>query len=198
MVLLLYVAATDLALEIRVPVLVHLNPATVGDFHPVARFDGLDILKNCPLIHQPARIGDALDIPFWLPPQRLKGLSLCGQDDSVTDHGPYQWLNTEAITDSNDALAAWSLVHEDESKLAAEMLKQAGRPVDLVEGDNQLAVAVASESIPVFAGADVAEPVEIVNLAIDHSVDGIVGVVDGLGARRREVVDGQAAVTEAN
>ena len=63
-----------------------------------------------------------------------------------------------------------------------------------VQGDDEFAVGARGEGV--VGGELGAEGVVVVEFAIDDGVDGAVGGggVEGLGARRGEVVDGEADV----
>lgn len=78
------------------------------------------------------------------------------------------------------------------------MLKKVWRPVDLVQGQDQLAVAFTREGIPVLLRADLAQAVVVVYLAIHNGVNEAIIAREGLPSAWGEVVDGEPAMAETD
>lgn len=106
-----------------------------------------------------------------------------------------EWLDAETISPGNDKVPA--LIVQDEGEFASDVLDEVGSSVDLVQGNQHLAVAVALEVVPVLVSQNLTEPVKIVDFPVDHCVYCPVVAMDGLVGVDRQIVDRQARMTEA-
>lgn len=170
----------------------------LGNVHPVPRQKLADALEQRSGIQLPPGRGNGLDIPLWLPSQGQEGLCFRRQEDPAAYTGPHHGLDAVAIPADDDPSPALPLVADDERKLAPQVLKEPRRSVDLVQGEDQLAVALAGEAVAVLLGTDGPQAVVVVDFAVDNGVDLAVVAGEGLAAAGSEVVDGKAAVCETD
>lgn len=105
-----------------------------------------------------------------------------------------EWLDAEPISPGNDKVLA--LIVQDEGEFASDVLDEVGSPVDLVQGNQHLAVAVALKVVSVLVGQDLTEPVEVIHFPVNHCVYCPVVAMDGLVGVDRQIVDRQARMTE--
>lgn len=78
---------------------------------------------------------------------------------------------------------------QDESKLAAQVVEEAGRAVVPVQREDDLAITATGEVVAVLGSAAGADGVVVVDLAVDGGVELAVFAVERLQASRGEVYD---------
>lgn len=106
-----------------------------------------------------------------------------------------EWLDAKPVPPGNNNVPA--LVVQDEGEFASDVLNKVGSSVDLVQGDQHLAVAVALEVISMLVGQDLAEPVKVIHFPVDHCVYCPIVAMDGLVGVDRQIVDRQTRMAEA-
>ena len=116
-----------------IPVLVYLQPALVGYLHPMPWHKFPYAFENGPVVHHPAAIRNATNIPFWLPAHRQECLRLGREENPTADNCPYQRLDAESITGGDDSSTTVSIVEQHKGELATQVLKKAWGAIDLVQ-----------------------------------------------------------------
>ncbi|KAJ6180513.1 Major facilitator superfamily domain general substrate transporter [Penicillium mononematosum] len=108
----------------------------------------------------------------------------------------HQWLDAIAVASRNHVPRTFTAIINDKCKFTPKMSEESRGAVDLVERQNQLAVAVALENVTVNRFALSANGIIVIYFAVYHGMYLVVASMKRLSPRGGQVIDGKSTMSQ--